>query len=643
MGKWISQLSVLALVALMAYPAYSASPPPNQCDYLAAAPDDPDKMVEGVEFSKLVAQPAINYCKKAVSEHPNVLRFQFQYARALRRGKKHSEALIWYNRAVANGYSAAQSGLGLMYIGGYGGVFQDIAKGLELTTKAARQGHGNSQLLLGGLYGGVGDIPKDDVKSAKWYNLAAEGGMLKAQSTLALLYYSGQGVQKNYAQAMKWFRRAADHGDAVSQYYIGLMYVLGQNVPKNFVKAKKWFKLAALQGHDDAQHSIGLIYYQGWDVPKDYAEALKWFKLAANQGNKSSQRFLGILYGSGHGVSTDFVEAHKWFSLAAKQGDRESSKAMGQIAKILTANQLKEAKRLADSWEPEQPKKVLVAKKRPSSAAPAVIESFPLAPVNVRFRSSSPRPDDIAVIIGNANYKKQGKDIPNVTPAYADAEGIKRYFKDALGVKEGNIIHLKDATGSQLVSVFGNSQNYKGKLFNWVKPGQSKVYVYYAGHGAPAGDEGSAYMIPSDSSVDSIELTGYPLATLYKNLGKIGAKSVTVILEACFSGTGQGGTLISNASPVYLKAKTPKIPANLTVISAGAANQMASWEENKSHSLFTKYFLKGMSGKADVEPYGNGDGKVNYTELGKYLDGTMSYFARRYYGRDQTAQIVNGG
>ena len=65
------------------------------------------------------------------------------------------------------------------------------------------------------------------------------------------------------------------------------------------------------------------------------------------------------------------------------------------------------------------------------------------------FRLSLVKQDDIAVIIGNANYKKQGKDIPNVNPAYADAEGIKQYFMKAKGIKEGNIIYLKDATKAQ--------------------------------------------------------------------------------------------------------------------------------------------------------------------------------------------------
>jgi hypothetical protein len=87
----------------------------------------------------------------------------------------------------------------------------------------------------------------------------------------------------------------------------------------------------------------------------------------------------------------------------------------------------------------------------------------------------------------------------------------------------------------------------------------------------------------------------------------------------------------------------PSAPKKITVISAGAANQVASWEKDKSQSLFTKYFLKGMSGEGDNKPYGNSDGKVSLRELKKYLDGNMTYYARRYYGRTQQAQIVVNG
>jgi hypothetical protein len=320
------------------------------------------------------------------------------------------------------------------------------------------------------------------------------------------------------------------------------------------------------------------------------------------------------------------------------------------------AQRVAEAKRRAEEERKAKAEKKLASKPASTSSQTAT-NTFPTTPIDVHFRLLKTRPDDIAVIIANADYKKLGRDIPNVTPAYADAAGIRQYFMKAKGVREGNIIHIKDATGSQLIGVFGNERSHKGQLFNWVRPNVSNVYVYYAGHGAPAlaffsaipgdvdigGDEGSAYLIPSDATSETVDLTGYPLATLYKNLGKIPAKSVTVILEACFSGTSQTGSLIPRSSGITIVPKVPLVPTNVTVISAGAANQIASWEKDEKHSLFTKYFLKSMSGEGDKKPYGNGDGKVTYKELGKYLEGTMTYFARRYYGRDQKAQIVSGG
>ena len=50
--------------------------------------------------------------------------------------------------------------------------------------------------------------------------------------------------------------------------------------------------------------------------------------------------------------------------------------------------------------------------------------------------------------------------------------------------------------------------------------------------------------------------------------------------------------------------------------------------------------VNAMGGEGDKDPYGNGDGKVDDKELQKYLDDTMTYYARRYYGRDQRAQIT---
>lgn len=274
-------------------------------------------------------------------------------------------------------------------------------------------------------------------------------------------------------------------------------------------------------------------------------------------------------------------------------------------------------------------------------SVPVEKTSFPTKPVMAAFRRAPERPDDIAVIIGNADYRRQSKDIPNVEPAYADADSMRLYATEALGIRPGNVIFLRDATGAQMVRVFGSKDDPRGQLYDWSKP-DSRVFVYYAGHGAPGLDGGSPYLVPSDADAARIELNGYPVKQLYDNLGKLPVAHVTVVLEACFSGISQGGSVLGKASPVYIRIKAPPAPPKLTVISAGSPNQIASWEKDGSHGLFTEYFLKGEAGAADKPPYGNGDGTVSNTELASYLKGTLTYYARRYYGRDQVAQIATG-
>ncbi len=327
-----------------------------------------------------------------------------------------------------------------------------------------------------------------------------------------------------------------------------------------------------------------------------------------------------------------------------------SEQRYGMVSKTDVSSDLSERiAGLVDDWTNEL--QILpVARYAPQSeaalakAGPAntLNNRFSKTAVNVSFKTMPERPDDIAVIIGNADYAKQSRDIPNVSPAYADAAGIRNYVTHSLGVRPGNIIDLSDATGSQLVRVFGNSENHKGQLFDWVKSGRSRVFVYYAGHGAPAGNTGNSYLVPSDADAARINLNGYPLKTLYGNLAKLPAKSVTVVLEACFSGAAQSGSVIANASPVFIKPETTLVPPNITVIAAGQADQMASWQQDGKHSLFTTYYLKGMAGEADATPHGNNDGTVSLSELNRYLADTLTYFARRYYGRDQTVQIVEG-
>jgi len=90
----------------------------------------------------------------------------------------------------------------------------------------------------------------------------------------------------------------------------------------------------------------------------------------------------------------------------------------------------------------------------------------------------------VAVIIGNKNYLNR---VPSVDFAHHDAEALKRFVIDVLGYRQGNIIYLLDASQGQMTAVFGSKTNYQGKLYQYIRPDKSDVFIYYSGHGVPVG------------------------------------------------------------------------------------------------------------------------------------------------------------
>ncbi len=258
-------------------------------------------------------------------------------------------------------------------------------------------------------------------------------------------------------------------------------------------------------------------------------------------------------------------------------------------------------------------------------------------------RTAMKNPDAVAVVIGNKNYWH--KDVPAVKYAIRDADAISEYLVKTLGYREKNIMTLYDAPVSVFNELFGTSNNYKGKLFNFIKPGKSDVFVYYSGHGAPdltsSSTEKKAYIVPVDCDPDSVSLNGYSLDLLYSNLAKLPARHVTIVMDTCFSGVSGGGeTFIKSASPFTIPVKSTSIKAANTIsITSAQGNQVSSWYEEKQHSLFTYFFLKGVQGDADT----NKDGKLTYQEIYDYVSDTQDgvpYFARRLFnGRVQTPTI----
>ena len=86
---------------------------------------------------------------------------------------------------------------------------------------------------------------------------------------------------------------------------------------------------------------------KGKGVPEDDREAVKWTRKAAEQGRASAQNNLGVMYQNGEGVPQDYVKAYAWWILAAAQGEEDAIEAKDFLRKIMTAEQVAEAQKLA--------------------------------------------------------------------------------------------------------------------------------------------------------------------------------------------------------------------------------------------------------------------------------------------------------
>lgn len=241
-------------------------------------------------------------------------------------------------------------------------------------------------------------------------------------------------------------------------------------------------------------------------------------------------------------------------------------------------------------------------------------------------------PYAFAVVIGNRNYRN----VNNIDYAINDAKSIKKYLIDVMGYREGNIFLIKNATQSDFALYFGKEKDYKGKLYNAVKEGRSDVFIYYSGHGAPGLKDRKGYFVPVEADPQYIKLAGYAAEVFYENLSKLPAKSITVVLDACFS----GANIFDNISPIFVEINNPVIKLkNGVVISSSQGRQVSSWYNEKKHGLFTYFFLKAIHNKnADYDK----DDRLTFDEIFRFISDNsegVPYYARRIHGVEQTPTI----
>ena len=232
-----------------------------------------------------------------------------------------------------------------------------------------------------------------------------------------------------------------------------------------------------------------------------------------------------------------------------------------------------------------------------------------------------------ALVIGNQDYASHQmglKSEQNVDHAINDAKIFKEYALKTLGVREKNLFFKQDATSG----IMYNEIERIIKLTDSEKE-DAELIIYYAGHGFPDAQK-IPHLIPVDVSGGDLS-RAINLQELYKDLGNLKAKKVTVFLDACFTGGGRESGLMASRG-VKVKPKEGSLSGNLVVFTASSEDQSALPLDAENHGIFTYHLLK---------KFQETNGKISYGDLFDNIKSEVSNTAlRRNQAMEQVPNVL---
>lgn len=500
---------------------------------------------------------------------------------------------------------------------------------------------------------GVEGIFKADTETGMTSMLyLAQNGYAPAQyamTSILLNDTSGPKAKTNKTYAIQLLKQSAEQGYLPARSYLGNCYLIGKDgIQQDTKKGLQMIEECASEGDKDSQMLLGMSYYGGGFGEQDYSKAYKWFEKAAGNGVWKANNFLAYLYAKGNGVKQNYEKAHQIIDetiVRARHAGELSSEdeaefldTKGEI--FLMQGKHEEAAtiwgRMKDKY-PEYVEKnkyelgnnfvrVMYKEESENKAALASNTSnkslkVPESEVDRQIPENAINGNPtFAIIIANENYKE----VERVPYALHDGETFKLYCEKTLGIPKSNIKFVADATLNNITRQI----NWLNQVMD-VYEGEANIIFYYAGHGIPDESSKTAYLLPVDGVGNDVS-TGYSLDKLYADLSSKPAKSVVVLLDACFSGAKRDGGMIVSSRGVAIKAKQNAPKGNMVILSAAQGDETAYPYQEKGHGMFTYYLLKKIQ---DTK------GNVTFGELADYLTSEVKKQSIIVNGKLQTPTV----
>lgn len=209
-----------------------------------------------------------------------------------------------------------------------------FAESLRYYVQAAEHGHAGAQYVLGRMYYNetnfsqdfgpkhyFGAGKEDKALARSWYEKAAAQGLGEAQLMLGKIALNDDVDYRPQEEAVKWLTMAAKQKNAEAQRILGLTYRGQSTQPQKAQEMLDWLTLAAEQGDIASMMLLGELYLGQGAISRDYAQSFKWFSAAADQGEARALLELSKMYFGGYGVDADKVTASVLLRQAADDAE----------------------------------------------------------------------------------------------------------------------------------------------------------------------------------------------------------------------------------------------------------------------------------------------------------------------------------
>lgn len=268
--------------------------------------------------------------------------------------KNQDTALALFRHAASKDQVEAIYLLGIAYEHGEG-VDRDEKQAAQWYEKSVTLGDLRGTLSLSQLYLNGRGVPHDPEKAFKMIAAAADKGYAPAQIKLSGMYETGTGTTKDIKRAEFYLRKAAEQGDVYAQETLGIKLHFGKGFEKNSAEAVEWYEKAIAQGSNLALNNLGDMYEKGDGVKQDYVQSMKLYRQAANNGYRFAFVSLGSVYSKGIGQPRNPMLAYTYFQIAGKEHEAVVAERREEVAKELSAEQLKRAQEIASNWKQGAP------------------------------------------------------------------------------------------------------------------------------------------------------------------------------------------------------------------------------------------------------------------------------------------------